>query len=99
MQDHRQHEIRHEPQASRFQVERDGQTAVLEYQREGGRMRITHTGVPEALRNQGLAAALTRAAMAYAQAQGLKVVPACSYAAAFVQRHPEYAGLVISSPG
>ncbi|WP_345781323.1 GNAT family N-acetyltransferase [Pseudoxanthomonas sp.] len=71
--------------------------AVLDYQLRDGRLLITHTGVPEALRGQGIAAALTHAAMGYARAQGFKVVPACAYAAAFVRRHPEYATLVAAS--
>lgn len=94
-----QDRIQHEPQASRFRLDMEGQVAVLDYQLQGGCMRIIHTGVPEALRNQGLAAALTHAALGYAQAQGLKVVPACSYAAGFLRRHPEYATLVTSSAG
>lgn len=94
-----QDQIRHEPQASRFSLDMEGQVAVLDYRLQGDRMLITHTGVPEALRNQGLAAALTHAAIGYAQAQGLKVVPACSYAAGFLRRHPEYATLVTSSAG
>ncbi|MCX7223676.1 MAG: N-acetyltransferase, partial [Burkholderiales bacterium] len=43
---------------------------------------------------QGLAAALTRVALEHAKQQGWRVVPRCSYAAVYIQRHPEYAGLV-----
>lgn len=86
--------VQHEPQVSRFTLLMEGQQAVLDYQLRDGRMLITHTGVPAALRNQGLAAQLTHAALAVAAEQGLKVVPACSYAAGFLRRHPEYAALV-----
>ncbi|SEL86333.1 hypothetical protein SAMN05428989_2721 [Pseudoxanthomonas sp. GM95] len=89
--------VQHEPQASRFRLEVQGQSAILDYRMVEGRMHLVHTVVPEALRNQGLAAELTEAALAHARAQGLKVVPACSYAAAFLQRHPEYATLVAAS--
>jgi len=37
---------------------------------------------------------LTRAALAHARAAGLKVIPECSYAVAFMQRHGEYADLL-----
>jgi predicted GNAT family acetyltransferase len=37
-----------------------------------------------------LAGALVHAAMDTARAEGWKVVPACSYASAWAQRHPEY---------
>jgi uncharacterized protein len=30
----------------------------------------------------------------YARDQGAKVVPACSYAAAYLERHPEYSSLL-----
>ncbi|MBP3973270.1 GNAT family N-acetyltransferase [Pseudoxanthomonas spadix] len=85
--------VHHQPQANRFVIDADGQQAVLDYQLQGHRMVITHTGVPTALRGRGLAEALTRAALAHAQDQGLKVTPACSYAASFLERHPEYAAL------
>lgn len=86
--------VHHQPQANRFVIDADGQQAVLDYQLQGQRMAITHTGVPALLRGRGLAEALTRAALAYAQDQGLKVTPACSYAASFLERHAEYAALV-----
>jgi predicted GNAT family acetyltransferase len=85
--------VQHVPQASRFQLEQEGALAVLEYRLRDGELHITHTAVPVALRDRGLAATLTRAALAYAQTEGLKVVPACAYAAGFLHRHPEYAGL------
>jgi predicted GNAT family acetyltransferase len=86
--------VHHQPQANRFVIDADGQQAVLDYQLQGQRMVITHTDVPALLRGRGLAEALTRAALAHAQDQGLKVTPACSYAASFLERHAEYAALV-----
>jgi predicted GNAT family acetyltransferase len=85
--------VQHVPQASRFQLEQAGAVAVLDYALRDGQLHITHTAVPEAVRGQGLAATLTRAALEFAHAEGLKVVPACAYAAGFLHRHPEYAGL------
>ena len=37
-----------------------------------------------------------RTALEYARAESLKVEPACSYAAAFMERHPQYADLLAS---
>ena len=48
----------------------------------------------ESVGGRGVAGDLVKAALDYARAQGLRVVPACSYSAAYVQRHPEYADLV-----
>lgn len=78
----------------RFELHVDGQLAVLEYQSRQGAMVITHTGVPEAIGGRGIAGVLTTAALDHARANGLKVVPACAYAAAFMQRHGEYADLL-----
>jgi predicted GNAT family acetyltransferase len=43
---------------------------------------------------RGIASALVQAAMEVARAEGWKVVPACSYAAAWMRRHPEYRDLL-----
>jgi len=83
-------DIRHDPVARRFDVIVDGSLCELDYTLDHGVMTITHTGVPEAVGGRGLAGALVRTAMDTARAEGWKVVPACSYAAAWVQRHPEY---------
>ncbi|KLD78335.1 N-acetyltransferase [Xanthomonas hyacinthi] len=86
--------IEHDPQRQRFTLQLDGHEAELDYLMQDGRLVITHTGVPTAIGGRGLAARLVTAALEHARAQGLKVVPACSYAALFVQRHPEYADVL-----
>lgn len=87
-------QISHQPDGSRFHVTVDGHEAELSYRLAGERMTIDHTGVPAAIGGRGVAAELMRAALDYARAEGLKVVPACSYAAAYIQRHPDCADLV-----
>ncbi len=64
--------------------------SVLDYQLQPGRVVFTHTGVPPAYQGQGLAARLVVAGLQWARDQQLQVVPACSYVAAFIQRHPEW---------
>ena len=56
-------------------------------------MRMTHTGVPAALEGRGIAAALVKEALTWAQAQGLKVDPICSYVRVYIRRHPEWSSL------
>ena len=87
-------DLHHDPAACRFSTRLDGHEAELVYSLRGARMVIDHTGVPEAIGGRGVAAALVKAALEHARAQGWRVVPACSYAAAYVQRHPEYANLM-----
>ena len=69
--------IHHRP--GRFELSQDGQVCVLDYERDGGRVVFTHTGVPPALRGQGLAAQLVDAALQWATRENLEVIPACSY--------------------
>jgi predicted GNAT family acetyltransferase len=57
-------------------------------------MTITHTGVPTALGGRGLAGEITKFALDHARAQGWKVIPQCSYVAAYINKHPEYTALV-----
>jgi predicted GNAT family acetyltransferase len=87
-------EIHHDPAALRFSTTVDGHVAELLYSLRGQQMVINHIGVPQAIGGRGVAAALVRAAFDHARGQGWRVVPACSYSAAYVQRHPEYADLV-----
>ena len=79
----------HEPGHSRFTLPTTP-VSVLDYELGSGRVVFTHTGVPPQYRGQGLAAQLVQAGLQWAREQGLKVVPACSYVAAFLQRHPEW---------
>ncbi|MDP2994299.1 MAG: GNAT family N-acetyltransferase [Anaerolineales bacterium] len=86
--------VEHHPPAGRFEVEKDGHLAVLEYQLADGKIIFTHTGVPEALGRQGLGSRLAVAGLDYARAQSLAVVPLCSFIAGYIQKHPEYQDLV-----
>ncbi|KRA44296.1 GNAT family N-acetyltransferase [Pseudoxanthomonas sp. Root630] len=92
--DPRSPDVHHDPDARRFHTLLDGYEAELLYSLRDGRMIINHTGVPDQIGGRGVAATLVKAALDHARAQGWRVVPACSYSAAYVERHPEYAGLV-----
>ncbi|HET6396295.1 MAG TPA: GNAT family N-acetyltransferase [Pseudoxanthomonas sp.] len=87
-------QIRHDADRRRFETEVDGHPAELTYRLDGTVMWITHTGVPEPIGGRGVAGRLVRAALDHARAAGWRVVPACSYAAAWMRRHPDYADLV-----
>lgn len=83
----------HEPDQRRFSLATTP-TSVLDYTLSDGRVVFTHTGVPPAYQGQGLAAKLVEAGLQWAKAEGLKVVPACSYVHVYIQRHPEWQHLV-----
>ena len=83
----------HHPVSSRFIAEVDGHQAHLDYELEGGEMHVTHTRVPSEIGGRGVAGALVKAALDHARTEGLKVRPLCSYADAWMERHPAYADL------
>lgn len=87
--------VRHEPARHRFETDIDGHVGYVEYALDGGTLAIIHTIVPAAIGGRGVAATLVQAAVDFAQAQGLKIDPRCSYAQAWLRRHPQYAGLAI----
>lgn len=87
-------QIDHLPDRGRFQARVDGQLCVADYRLTDGVMAVTHTEVPPSLQGRGIAAALVRALLDHAAAHGLKVRPLCSYARAYMQRHPETAALI-----
>ncbi|HTV95707.1 MAG TPA: GNAT family N-acetyltransferase [Steroidobacteraceae bacterium] len=82
-------QVDHDSAAHRFTALVDGERAVLDYTIAAGVMTITHTGVPHAIEGRGVAAELTRKALETARDHGWRVVPACSYAAAYLAKHPE----------
>lgn len=87
--------IQHDPALQRFRTEADGHSARLDYVLDpgGAVMAITHTIVPSEIGGRGIAAALVQAALEHARAQGWKVDPQCSYADAWMRRHPEFDAL------
>ncbi|HEY1916280.1 MAG TPA: GNAT family N-acetyltransferase [Streptosporangiaceae bacterium] len=86
--------VTHDPDDSRFEYQAEGFVAELVYRRHGQRMVLLHTGVPETLEGHGVGGELVRAAVGYAASQGLTVVPACPFARAWLERHPDVAALV-----
>lgn len=85
--------IVHDPVRRRFSLVVEGHEGVVDYLLDGDTMTITHTIVPAPIGGRGIAAALVRAALDHARAQGWRVVPRCAYADAWMRHHPEYEGL------
>jgi uncharacterized protein len=81
-------------EASRFEVRMDGQVAELVYRRRASRLVLVHTGVPDTLSGHGVGGLLVSAAVDRAAAQGLTVVPLCSFARSWLERHPDTAARV-----
>ncbi len=84
-------DVEHDAADHRFTAVVDGERAVLDYTLAAGVMTITHTGVPRPIEGRGVAGQLMREALNAARVNGWRVVPACSYAAAYLEKHPEEA--------
>ncbi len=72
----------------------DGYKAHVAYEIHERGLDIRHTVVPEAIGGRGIASALVKAVYDYARVKQLKPIATCSYAMAWLQRHPEYEGEV-----
>lgn len=79
----------------RFEIERDGEVAHLEYSLGGGVFTLIHTEVPEKLRGMGLASLLAETALQWARENNLKVDVLCPVVQDYIAKHPEYSDLVL----
>jgi predicted GNAT family acetyltransferase len=79
----------------RFEIERDGAVAYLEYTMTGNVLGLIHTEVPEKLRGLGLASALAENALQYARENNMKVDVICPSVFDYIAKHPEYSDLVM----
>jgi predicted GNAT family acetyltransferase len=88
-------QVQHNAEGRRFETQIDGKPAYLTYTFQGDAVCFDHTFVPEEGRGKGVAAALVREGLEEARRRQWKIVPACSYVATFIERHPEFADLVV----
>ena len=73
-----------------FEVWIDGHLSKLDYIQDAKNFVITHVGVYPEHRGQGVAAKIVDASLVYAKQNSLRVVPMCSYAAAYIRANPKY---------
>jgi uncharacterized protein len=81
--------------SGRFEIEQDGHTAFLEYNLAGNILQLIHTEVPPALEGKRIASELAKSALDWAREHGAKVDVLCSFVAEYLEKHPEYADLVV----
>jgi predicted GNAT family acetyltransferase len=81
--------------SGRFEIERNGEVAYLEYSLGGNVLELIHTEVPEKLRGTGLASSLAETALNLAREKNLKVDVICPLVQEYIAKHPEYSDLVM----
>ena len=90
--------VRDVPEESRYEI-RDGDRVVglAAYQRRGDTVVFTHTEVDPDVGEDGLGSRLVRAALDDVRSKGGSVVPQCSFVRGWIERHQDYADLVVGS--
>jgi predicted GNAT family acetyltransferase len=78
----------------RFEQEEDGKLVFASYRMRNGAYALVHVEADPDLRGKGAAGRFMTALTTYARENGLKLVPLCSYARAWFQRHPDAANLL-----
>lgn len=85
------------PQQSRFEARLGEQLAAqAQYRLQGDTIVFTHTEVDPRFEGQGLGSKLARYALDDVRGRRLKVVAQCEFIARYIERHPEYAPLLVS---
>lgn len=80
---------------SRYEQDVDGHIVFARVRREGDIVSILHVEAPEALRGTGAAGAFMQELMQTLRAENIrKVIPVCGYAAVWLKRNKDSAGLL-----
>ena len=79
----------------RFELERDGHVAFLQYTVAGHVLALLQSEIPEALRGSGIASTLAQTALDWAREHHMKVDVVCPFVAAFLETHREYSDLIL----
>jgi predicted GNAT family acetyltransferase len=83
------------PDRERYEITVDGELAgYAQYVRRGGRTLFVHTEVDRAFEGRGLGSQLAEFALDAERTAQRPIVPLCPFIRSYVERHPEYAGLV-----
>lgn len=73
--------------SSRFELEKDGKIVFADYRLEDKTLYIDYVEAPQELRGTGAAGRLMEEIVKKANAENLKIVPICGYAALWLKRH------------
>ncbi|MFE9693330.1 GNAT family N-acetyltransferase [Micromonospora sp. NPDC005806] len=92
--------VEDDPAKHRFEILVDDALAgfIAYLPPRGAVLVFTHAEVEDRFQNMGVGSALIRGTLDQIRERGDRVVPKCSFMAAFIERHPEYADLVVPEP-
>jgi len=79
---------------NRFELSLDGGTALVAYRRDGDRLVLFHTEVPEEFGGQGVGSKLAKGVFELLRASGRKAVVRCEFLQGWLAKHPDYNDVV-----
>ena len=83
----------------RYELLLGGEVAgVLHYRRHGELIELMHTEIEQSFAGRGLGGRLASAALADARARATPVAVTCPFVTGYLERHPEYADLLVTTP-
>jgi predicted GNAT family acetyltransferase len=89
-------EILDDEAAKRYEARDDGELAgFLDYVVKHDRIALIHTEVLASHKGRGVGERLVRFSLDDARRRGLRVIVICSYARAYIERHPEVQDIVV----
>jgi hypothetical protein len=81
----------------RFELAAEGHTASTYYQIVNNVITFVHTEVPPELGGKGIGSKLIKGALDQVRSEGLKVVAQCPFVKAYIDKHGEYADLLLKT--
>lgn len=88
-------EVVNQPDEGRYVYRTDGAEAQLVYRRNGKRLILVHTEVPDELGGRGVGGRLVQAAVDDARSNGWAIAPWCPFAKKWLEDHPDAADGVL----
>jgi len=88
------HTLRHDESRRCYTFDLDGQTARIDYEKEGDTIVLTHTFVPRDYEGRGIGTQLVAAVLADLRRRGVKIVPQCPFIAIYIERHPLWRDMI-----
>lgn len=78
----------------RFETERDGKLAFIDYVIHGETYELTHTEVDEEIQDKGVGTQLVKRVLDIIKEKRQPVKPTCPFVADFIKDNPEYKSMV-----
>lgn len=83
--------------SNRFEMNVNGNLAIIEYKQYPGKIALLHTEVPAEMEGKGAATAIIEKTLAWIEKNKFKLMPFCPLVVAYLKRHPGWKRIVDSA--